>query len=248
MINNLPILKDWIEDEWKFHLSNNFESLQKIPCSSLRGFVKMFSSVEKYKDLEFLVKFSRRELTEKQYHALFTESLEYKNKGLDNEPISNIKKSLKHTLTQDLDSKVIDSIKALLETIGEAETPKAKDIRKMLKPCLKEKYEAVLKSSGGGDWECYLAENDFPIKLCVDFGGFLVGFRYYLLLPIKDENNFNIQISYESLLGFFYNDMDLLRTDVLESQIGFIFKNVDKIVSLALRYNNALQPTADSGG
>lgn len=248
MLNELPFISSWIEDEWKYHLENDFEALEAIPCGAIRGYCAMFSAVEDYRDIEFLMKFSKREISEEENHKLFLSQQEYKRKSIDNEPISHLKAALTNYLKNDPESEASGYIKEFLETVKNLETPKAKDIRAAMKPLLKEKYGVSLKSTGGGLWECILGSDDVPIRLSIDFGGFSQGFRYSLYFPHKDVNKRSIDTSYESLLGFFYNPMDLLRTDILKEQLEYIFKNIDKVVLLILQYNKSLQPTAGSGG
>jgi len=231
----LPEIDVLIEEEWSRHISDNYLWLSKIPSSEIAVYCHVFqANPEKY-NVEFLSKKSRWLLSEEEKDDLWNEYLKERSdreRMSQYEAFSDIKRRFKYQIDHlEPAHKDLKKYEEIWNSISIIDTPKSTEIRKVLKPMLKNMFDTKLVSHGGSSWKAPLSVNNLPISLDFDFGGFSRGFRYSLTLPLQTEGHWRAYTSYEDVLGFNTPPWDLLRTDILSEQLVQLSEVITKMLS-----------------
>jgi len=229
MLSLMPELTGFVQSEWEFHLRDRLSTLWEPPSGPLRAMCDVFlTDPEKY-DLAFLMKYAKRTLSEEERENLWRLYESQKCKHMGYQPLSWYKLALEYrlkTTTSDLDRAETE---ARLNRYAGVDTPKATEIRKVLNPLLKKELGSQPKSTGGGEWRMPVSIHGVELALFFDFGRFARGFDYGILFPLANTRGVRPVLSYERLLGFRSTDWDLVRTDVLESQLVSLLWRIKQV-------------------
>jgi len=224
-------LNKFIKKEWEVLLATDFLYMDRTPSTWVRASTAAY---RKYPEIFTLSYLSSRHMEEKSHDELHKRYMlcEKETHEFELMPFKERHKLVDDMITKETDTEKRDILVEWKDKFSDATTPTAKQIRKVLFPRLRDKFNEKESNEGGG---CFY----FPFKLdgetgrlLFDFGGMRT-FNYMIFLPCKpDDEKRHLTLTYEEILGIGDTNWNLLRTDQLEQDADFFIETFDKLTSI----------------
>jgi hypothetical protein len=226
-----PALLLAIEAEWRSHLADGLSRLRRTPAGGVRVGCDLIRAAPERFTLDYLLRraafgLSREELEQDAMMA-------QRHVPPDAQPIFLARSGLAWQIGQARDAAERARLEAELAALGDADTPTAPALRKVLFPLLAARFGAKPASIAGGECELPLGPvGAASLRLWLDFGRRARGVTWAVEVTEAATGRRLGMQSYEGLLGFAVADWNVLRSDTMEPDMALLVERIGEALAI----------------